>query len=129
MPKQDYKSNLGRLSLTELARLRENVETALARRIEVERAELQTKMDELSALQTNGSRGFNGVAAIARRGRSPRARLVAAKAKVHPLKGQKAAPKYRGPNGETWAGRGLAPRWLTALEKKGKKRESFLIKA
>jgi DNA-binding protein H-NS len=61
----------------------------------------------------------------ARRGRPHRAQVLAAKA--HPLKGQKAAPKYRGPNGETWAGRGLAPRWLTALEKKGKKRESFFI--
>jgi len=28
----------------------------------------------------------------------------------------------------TWTGRGLAPRWLSALEAKGKKREAFLIK-
>ena len=33
----------------------------------------------------------------------------------------------RGPGGETWAGRGLTPRWLVDLEKKGKKREQFLI--
>ncbi len=129
VPRQNRKFNLGRMTLVELARLRDNIETALARRIEVERAELQTKIDVLSAMQTKGSKGLNGVASAARRGRGRRARLAAAKPKVHPLKGQKAAPKYRGPNGETWAGRGLAPRWLVALEKKGKKRESFLIKA
>jgi DNA-binding protein H-NS len=28
------------------------------------------------------------------------------------LRGKKVAPKYRGPPGETWAGRGAKPRWL-----------------
>jgi len=45
------------------------------------------------------------------------------------LKGSKVPPKYRGPNGETWAGRGAKPRWLVAAMKKGKKLDSFLIKA
>ena len=35
--------------------------------------------------------------------------------------------QYRGPNGETWSGRGLAPRWLAELERKGKNRDSYLI--
>jgi hypothetical protein len=43
------------------------------------------------------------------------------------LKGKKVAPKYRGPGGETWAGRGATPRWLVAALKGGKKREDFLI--
>ena len=38
------------------------------------------------------------------------------------------APKYRHPKtGETWSGRGKAPRWLTAAEADGAKRDSFLI--
>lgn len=37
------------------------------------------------------------------------------------------APKYRGPNGETWSGRGLVPRWLKALMDQGQAREAFLI--
>ena len=37
-------------------------------------------------------------------------------------------PKYRGPNGETWTGRGLPPRWLAALIAAGAAKESFLIK-
>jgi DNA-binding protein H-NS len=44
------------------------------------------------------------------------------------LKGTKVAAKYRGPEGETWAGRGATPRWLVAAMKgTGKKREDFLI--
>jgi DNA-binding protein H-NS len=37
------------------------------------------------------------------------------------------APKYKGPNGETWSGRGLAPKWLSALIASGQTKESFLI--
>jgi len=38
------------------------------------------------------------------------------------------APKYRHPEtGETWTGRGKAPRWLAAAVRQGKTRESFLI--
>jgi len=35
------------------------------------------------------------------------------------------AVKYRGLNGETWSGRGKAPRWLTNLEAQGRTREEF----
>lgn len=45
------------------------------------------------------------------------------------LKGVKVKPKYRGPKGETWAGRGAVPRWMrAAMKATGKKREAFLIK-
>jgi DNA-binding protein H-NS len=39
------------------------------------------------------------------------------------------APKYRNPENpvETWAGRGLKPRWLTAAIKGGKNIEDFAI--
>lgn len=37
------------------------------------------------------------------------------------------AAKYRGPNGETWSGRGLTPRWLTALLEQGKTKQDFAI--
>ena len=43
------------------------------------------------------------------------------------LKGKKVPPKYRGPSGETWAGRGAKPRWLVAAIKGGKKLDDFLI--
>jgi DNA-binding protein H-NS len=43
------------------------------------------------------------------------------------LKGRTVPPKYRGPSGETWAGRGARPRWLVAAIKRGKKLDDFLI--
>ena len=45
------------------------------------------------------------------------------------MKGVKVPPKYRGPGGETWAGRGATPRWLSSLIKEGHSVEEFLIGA
>lgn len=36
-------------------------------------------------------------------------------------------PKYRGPNGELWTGRGVMPRWMKALTEQGRPKEAFLI--
>src|SRR3954466_610383 len=41
--------------------------------------------------------------------------------------GRQIAPKFRGPNGETWSGRGIPPKWLSALEAMGRNREEFKI--
>jgi DNA-binding protein H-NS len=46
-----------------------------------------------------------------------------------PRKGYKVAPKYKGPHGEKWSGRGKKPRWLTAAMSEGKRFEDFLIDA
>src|SRR5262249_9894712 len=43
------------------------------------------------------------------------------------LRGTKGPPKYRGPSGETWAGRGGRPRWLVGEIEGGKKLDDFLI--
>ncbi|MBI2307139.1 MAG: H-NS histone family protein [Rhodocyclales bacterium] len=37
------------------------------------------------------------------------------------------AAAFRGPNGETWSGRGRTPNWLSALEKQGQSRDRFRI--
>jgi DNA-binding protein H-NS len=44
------------------------------------------------------------------------------------LRGKKAAVKYRDKKGNTWAGRGLAPKWIREAEKAGQKRDKFLVK-
>ena len=50
-----------------------------------------------------------------------------------PVKDEKAksktpAPaKFTGPNGESWSGRGLMPRWLTSLVNDGHTKEEYLI--
>ena len=38
-------------------------------------------------------------------------------------------PKFSGPNGESWTGRGLTPRWLTALIAQGHKKADFAVAA
>jgi len=58
-----------------------------------------------------------------------------AKAKAGPSKAPKAvrkasapvAAKFRGPNGETWSGRGLTPKWLASLVAQGQSKESFAV--
>ena len=42
-------------------------------------------------------------------------------------KRKKVAVKYKDKDGNAWTGRGMAPRWLVAAEKSGKKRESFAV--
>ena len=53
-----------------------------------------------------------------------------AKAAKAPRKASGAvAAKFRGPNGETWSGRGLTPKWLTALVAAGQSKDSFAVNA
>ena len=94
------KLNLSQMDVESLANLRKQVDELLLKR----RADIESQLGALAAL--TGERG--------RRGRSS-------------LKGIKVPPKYRGPGGETWAGRGARPRWLVAAIKKGKKLEDFAI--
>jgi DNA-binding protein H-NS len=128
------KLKLDGMSLAELRQLHDEVQTALSGKIQMEREELQHKIDELSALETSvAGDGGKGLLSTQRTA-GPRSRRVATGSgigKAHPLKGRTVAPKYRDPNypGQTWAGRGQAPRWLTAYESQGRKREEFLIGA
>ena len=119
MPKQ--KMNLARLNVTDLVTMRDEVQRVLAEKIDDERGQLQAR---LAALEGFALGGRSGGASLSRVAMGLRVRTAR---KVHALKGRKVPIKYRGPKGETWTGRGLAPRWLAALEAKGKKRERFLV--
>lgn len=68
----------------------------------------------------------------ARGGRKPKLAKpakVAKRGKAKVAKPRKpVAAKYRNAaTGETWSGRGKAPKWLAALEAAGRKREEFLL--
>ena len=52
---------------------------------------------------------------------------VEAVIKPSPMAGIKVKPKYKGPKGELWTGRGVHPTWLAALLKEGRKLEEFAI--
>jgi len=55
-------------------------------------------------------------------GSKPRARKAASGKTGIP-----APIKFRGPNGETWSGRGLMPRWLSALVAQGNSKEKYAV--
>ena len=99
MAKQTFAS----MSIDALLKLRNEVGAALSRKAEGLKKELRSLGSD-----------YARVGRIAIYGRKS-------------LKGKKVAPKYRGPGGETWAGRGAQPRWLAAAIKGGKKRDDFLI--
>jgi DNA-binding protein H-NS len=96
------------MSIAKLQDLRGKVDAVIAEKISERRHELETELSKLERVDGQGSRK------IGRRG------------------GQRGpvAAKYRNPQdpSQTWAGRGLQPRWLKAAIKSGKKLESFLIK-
>jgi DNA-binding protein H-NS len=96
------------MPIVKLQDLREQVQAAISEKLQSRRHELETELSKLD--------GYSGAV---RRGRpagrgGPRGAV---------------APKYRNPDdsAETWAGRGLKPRWLVAAIKGGKKQEDFAI--
>src|SRR5690242_13915675 len=122
MPRQPA-LKLDGMSVSELLQLRDKVNATLSDKIAAEREELQRRMNQLesfgAATPANGPSPRRGRPAKQAAGRR------AGNGKDHPLKGRTVAPKYRDPedSSQTWAGRGQPPRWLTAYEQQGRKRE------
>jgi DNA-binding protein H-NS len=97
-------TNLSRLSIPALTKLRDDVAAAL-----LLKAEALKK--ELVAIGSD----YAEVGRIAIYGRRSA------------LKGRKVPVKYRDKSGNTWTGRGAQPRWMTAAIKSGAKRDDFLV--
>jgi DNA-binding protein H-NS len=106
---QPKKSSLTTLSNEALCNLRDEIAALLKSRAE----DLRRELDLLSGgADTHvGSTGANG---NGNGSRAPRKKVV---------------PKYRGPDGQTWTGRGVRPRWLTSAINDGKQIKDFLIAA
>lgn len=100
--------NFKSMTIDALVGLRNKVEAALGTKVADERRVLKSELAKLTRYQSPGSRSKSSL-------------RLGARAKV--------APKYRNPEnpGETWAGRGLKPRWLAAAIKSGKKLDDFSI--
>ena len=94
-----------------------DVDELLALRADVDRMLAEKREDLVRQLSRLGDEGE-----IKRRGRPP-----GGAGRVSAMKGVKVPPKYQGPGGETWAGRGATPRWLTALIKEGHSIEEFSV--
>jgi DNA-binding protein H-NS len=97
-PMLPKKSSLDTLSNQALCKLRDEIAEELKRRAE----SLQRQIDQLVGPTSSEHRGG-------------------------PRKGHKVAPKYKGPHGEEWSGRGKKPRWLTIAMSEGKQLNDFLI--
>jgi len=99
--------NLKSMSVNKLLKLRQQVEAALSSKITEHKRQVKDQLTKLERLGETALRSKGGRAWL--RGPVP--------------------PKYRNPENpaETWAGRGLRPRWLTAALKSGKKLEHFSI--
>jgi DNA-binding protein H-NS len=95
------KVNLSRMTVEALMDLRKRVDETLNER----RADLEKQLERIAVV---------GGARVVRGGGSA-------------LRGRKVPPKYRGPSGETWAGRGARPLWLVAAIKGVEKLDDFLI--
>jgi DNA-binding protein H-NS len=93
----------------------------------------KTIQDILSKMQAFGIsvKDLQSAMVGGRKGRG-KAKSVTVQTKVVGVKKKKSgvavAAKFQGPNGETWSGRGLTPRWLASLIAQGKAKEEFAIK-
>ena len=76
-----------------------------------------------------GKRGGAKAKARGKAGRAKAAAPAGKRTRVSKSAGTTVAPKYRGPQGETWTGRGLMPRWLAALVAAGQSKDDFAIQA
>lgn len=99
--------NLKSMSIDALIGLRGKIDAVLTAKVQDERRSLESELAKLSRVDM-------GTRTKASYGRGVRGKV---------------APKYRNPENpaETWAGRGLKPRWLAAALKSGKKLDDFMI--
>src|SRR5467141_4374783 len=100
--------NLKSMSISPLTDLRHRVEGALTSKVIDQRRALESELAKLSRLQ--GAKTLRKIGS------------------GFGLRGP-VAPKYRNAQNpeETWAGRGLRPKWLAAAIKGGKSADDFLI--
>jgi DNA-binding protein H-NS len=106
--------NIDHLSLTDLNELIARAQKAIASKRDEAKSGFLAKMRADAAAHGLDFDEIMGRGSGGRRQRSD--------------KGIKLKPKYVGPNGEIYTGRGPTPKWLKSLERKGEKREKYLVK-
>lgn len=120
MPRESYAAQQAKIE-KEITRLQKRAESLQTRRRKPVIAEIVKAMRDYSITPEEIVAALGSGKAARTPRRKPAADASSAKRAV--------APKYRHPEtGDTWSGRGKAPRWLAAEEGKGVSREAFLIK-
>lgn len=101
------------MTFDELVKMKAKIEVAIELRVANERRHLMNAIDRLGTAKASTVSGHRNGGA-----------------RSNSLKGKRLPPRYRNPKNrnETWAGRGLTPRWLVAALKGGKKIEAFAVR-
>ncbi|MGG5823053.1 H-NS family nucleoid-associated regulatory protein [Falsiroseomonas sp. HW251] len=111
---------LDRMSVGNLRQIASAAEAKIRDKAEGERRSLKEEMERRAAeLGISIRELFGELTQLAKRGRAKASKKA---------EGQGLAPKYKGPDGELWSGRGRMPRWLQTAQAEGKSKDDFLIK-
>lgn len=116
-------SNLIELQV-QIEKLQKQADTIRTKEFDATVREILAKMAAFGISLTD-LRSISGKKSSGKKGAG--SQKVPAKKAKKGTKGVKVAPKYLGPAGETWSGRGLAPKWLTALVAAGKQKSEFAV--
>ena len=115
---------------SQIANLQKQAEEIKAKDFQSTVQEILTKMQAFGITVKDLQAVKPGKSGKVGRGRPKAVESKAAKVVKTPKKSTTpVAAKFRGPNGETWSGRGLTPRWLSTLIAQGQAKESFAINA
>jgi DNA-binding protein H-NS len=108
------------MSVGELRQIASSAEALIRDKAEHEKRALREEMERRAAdLGITIRDLFGEPVQPARRGRGKSAKRSG---------GGGVAPKYKGPGGEIWSGRGRMPKWLQVAQAEGKSKDDFLIK-
>ncbi len=112
---------------TQIQKLQKQADEIKSREFDATVRDILSKMDAFGITVKD----LQATSSAKGRGRPAGKGKAAVKAKAVEPKSKKpgvaVAAKYRGPNGETWTGRGLTPRWMSSLIAQGQSKESFAI--
>jgi len=125
------------LNMTKLINIQTQIEKLQKEAAEIKTKEFQSTVHEIRAKMQafgitvkdlQGAKSLKAAKGIKTAPSKGKSALVKAQISARVSKNPVAA-KYRGPNGETWSGRGLTPRWLATLIAQGQSKEAFAINA
>jgi DNA-binding protein H-NS len=110
-------------------RRREEITTKRVDRVRA-RIDAILKAEGMTLAEVYGGEAIAGTSPAPKAARGKAGRKAAPTGKKSSTRGQPVAPKYRNPDNpsQTWAGRGLKPRWMTDALAAGRRLDDFLIR-
>lgn len=118
--------------MADLIELQTQISTLQKQAAELKARDFQSTVKEIQSTMSLFGITIKDIQAPVRKQRKSKGLVSADKKVKDASKASKSAnkpveAKYSGPEGQTWSGRGLSPKWMAALVAQGAKREDFLI--